>query len=130
MAPLRIIGSGPHRNAVARPAAVAPTQGLGDEPDLTWPPLHRHIDGQVHVDAVALRPALQFLVEQEVTAGPGTGDQCYPAERSRSANAPSTTGRSGASPTPPATMTRSRPAASANPQFVPNGPRIPITLPA
>ena len=50
-------------------------------------------------------------------------------KRSRSANAPSTTGRSGAKPTPPATMIRSCPAASANPQLVPNGPRMPITVP-
>ena len=40
------------------------------------------------------------------------------------------TERSGANPIPPATITRSRPAASASGQPVPYGPRTPSTSPA
>ena len=39
------------------------------------------------------------------------------------------TGRSGASPMPPATITTSLPAASSTGQLAPNGPRTPITSP-
>src|SRR6266542_866613 len=126
----RIIGSGPQRNAIVRSGSTG-TRASGSVTKPTGPDQPSAGTSTVCSTSRSGRAvhSASWSVNRNSSGARAPVTSTIRRYASRLASAPSSTGRSGARPTPPATMTRSWPTAVERPQVVPNGPRTPTTSP-